>query len=255
MNPQVADASNPSMARHRHLSRAPIKEAVIDIRLAPMREVSLDHLWRELAQRYPSQMDIWNTSFGFEVGADGVAKPMEATRAPNGKRLTDTSGRYVAQIRTDGFTFSRLPPYETWEDLREEAMSLWKLYLPLIEGSRVTRVATRYINVLPLKMPIDFDDYLTVAPQVPSDLPQAIHGFFCRLALPDPETGATTIVTQASETGTQDAAPVTLDIDTFKDMNVVATDEAVWTTLDQLRNVKNKIFFEYITERTAELFE
>ena len=77
----------------------------------------------------------------------------------------------------DGFTFSRLKPYETWENLRDEAYRLWQKYRE-ITSPEIIRVALRYINKLEFPLPIkNFSDYLTAAPIVPAELPQGVSSF------------------------------------------------------------------------------
>jgi uncharacterized protein (TIGR04255 family) len=45
-----------------------------------------------------------------------------------------------------------------------------------------------------------------------------------------------------------------LDIDVFKQRDVIGEEDA-WQTLEALRDFKNKIFFESITEKAKELFK
>jgi uncharacterized protein (TIGR04255 family) len=64
------------------------------------------------------------------------------------------------------------------------------------------------------------------------------------------------ILTQAFEGAAGDGRyPVTLDIDAFRDREFDPTDANIWTFLEELRGLKNRVFFESITERTAELYE
>jgi uncharacterized protein (TIGR04255 family) len=49
-----------------------------------------------------------------------------------------------------------------------------------------------------------------------------------------------------------------LDIDVFRESKTAdwkASDHSVWSELEKMRAFKNQIFFESITEKTAELFE
>ena len=66
---------------------------------------------------------------------------------PDGYLFTSVDGRQVVQARLDGFTFSRLKPYDKWESLRDEARELWQHYVQIASPETVTRVALRYINV------------------------------------------------------------------------------------------------------------
>lgn len=246
------------MARQRHLRNAPIREAVIDIRLAPSPEVSIDAL-RALGGRnsevFGSAEDIWQVGLGFEFGPKEV-KATHSDRQPNGIRLTSKDQKHVVQFRRDGFTFSRLPPYETWENMKAVALSLWGQYAETRNAGMVKRVAVRYINVLPLPMPIqDFADFLTTPPEVPDRLPQILSNFFSRIVLPDSTIGAVAVITRALDNVVEDKAQLIFDIDAFKEVDLPASSPEIWSIFDALRDYKNRIFFESITERTAELFE
>jgi len=47
----------------------------------------------------------------------------------NGLRFQSADQLHVAQFKRDGFVFSRLRPYQTWEQFEEEAKRLWKLHV------------------------------------------------------------------------------------------------------------------------------
>lgn len=121
-------------------------------------------------------------------------------------------------------------------------------------------MAVRFINLLPLPVPFDdFSEYLTAAPNVPPNLPQGLSAFLQRVVIVDPAQNRKAIVTQALEeseisvqTGT---VGIFLDIDTFRVARVDSPNPEVWAVLDQLRDFKNAIFFDHITEKTAELFQ
>jgi len=245
------------MARYRHLNRAPITEALIDIRvkLPPEKQDPriIQPLHDRIRQHYPDQKQIQEIKYEFKVGP-----PNTQTTTANhlGYRYTSADGLRVIQATINGFTFSRLKPYENWENLRGEAYPLWELYQETVRSEVFTRVATRFINVLEIPGPtIDLDDYLTAAPIIPKTLPQVYAGFFSRIVVPDEKTQTTAIVTQAFEPGSNpQITPIILDVDVFK-VKQFANEADVWATIDSLREVKNRIFFDWITEKTAKLFE
>lgn len=247
------------MARHRHLDRAPIREAIIDLKVAPATHLqALAPLYESLKDRFPKQEEIRESAFGFEVRPTEIrTKAIE--QGIRGRRLSSADGRYVLQLRIDGFTFSRLPPYDTWETMSAEAKPLWESYVSHSSAQKVTRASVRYINLMELPVPItDFKEYLAAPPEVPAALPQEIGGFFSRVVLLHREWDVAAFVTQALETSVGNKAQVILDIDVFrdvKDRDWLTTDPSVWTTLERMRNFKNVVFFESITEKTAELFQ
>lgn len=245
------------MAERRHLKHAPIREAVIDFRIEPRLDIeSIRTLGASLKEDFQESSDIRLSVFGMETGHEGTVKTSSVDHGAVGIRLTTADGKYVLQLKVDGFTFSRLPPYENWDNFSSKAKKYWQQYIALVGDMSVTRVATRFINVMEIPLPIlDFKEYLTEPPEVPSRLPQELAGFFSRLAIVNRELDAVAAVTLALEDFSREQAPIVLDIDVFKNMNEQAENPDVWAVLEALRNFKNDIFFESITEKTARQFE
>jgi hypothetical protein len=58
-------------------------------------------------------------SFGFSVNSqeEPVARTLTAQASSIGARLHWRDEKFVAQFSIEGFTFSRLPPYELWKQV------------------------------------------------------------------------------------------------------------------------------------------
>lgn len=248
------------MAVQRHLPRAPITEAVIDIQVKLPHEVDvakLKTMHASVFKEYPQAKE--RIRIGSEVEFKLAEKSVKTTpiNVLYGYQYISSDNKQVIQARLDGFTFSRLKPYETWENLRKEAYRLWEIYASLFSPERITRVALRYINCLEIPLPsIKLKDYLVAPPEVPEKLPQGLSSFLTRVVIPIPSLGATAIIIQALEgiRGT-DVIPIILDIDVFKEAPFNANGKDAWGTIDKLRDLKNDIFFQSITEETTELFQ
>jgi uncharacterized protein (TIGR04255 family) len=64
------------------------------------------------------------------------------------------------------------------------------------------------------------------------------------------------IVTQALERSVDpDHVVVLLDVDAYRDVEIEPHDDRVQSILGRLRDLKNRVFFGSITERTAEMYE
>lgn len=244
------------MVEQRHLPRAPITEALVDIqvKLPPNVDVAkLKSMHGLISEKYPKHAELVRSHFTF------VPQKKSAETTPVcvcGYKYTSADDKQVIQVRLDGFTFSRLRPYKTWESLRKEAYLLWGIYVKLFSPEIITRVALRYINRLEIPQPLrDFRDYLTAPPEVPQNLPQEISSFLTRIVIPEPSLNATAIITQALATTDQKIVPVILDIDVFKVAQFNTDGKEVWETIDKLRVLKNNIFFESITEKIVELYQ
>lgn len=249
------------MITPRKLKSAPIKEAVIDFRTTLKEEIDIEKFgaaYAVISEQYPKKETLLRGKFGFQFEEK---KPVSTTVDSNqvGYRYTSADGKYVVQFRIDGFTLSRMEPYTVWEDLRSEATKLWEIYNSVANVGIITRVATRYINVM--RVPMDdlkeFGDYLVCPPEVPEALPQDVSSFLTRIVLREPTGGAQCILTQALEAPDHEnrLVPIVLDIDVFVERQFPVTEGHYWQTLDHLRHFKNKVFFESITEKAEALFQ
>lgn len=250
------------MARQRHLTKAPITEAVVDIRASLPKGfdvTALSKLPPDVLERFTQSEALKTFSGSFEYDGKHQRLKSEAIdRGIIGHIFKTTDAARVLQFRKDGFTLSKLKPYEDWTKLRDEAVNLWQAYVKLAKPESVSRVGLRYINHL--NMPFsgdkfDFDEYLTSSPKVPGELPQGIVSFFYRVVMPVPSIGATAVIHQALESIVDPKiVPVILDIDVFVQRDLEPNSDKIWEALEQLHVLKNDVFFSYITEKTAELF-
>ena len=243
------------MVTPRHLNKAPITEALVDVRVKLRPDIDLSTLQSvadSASGDYPEKKERIRVDSKFEF----KTKQSKTTFDVDGYLCTSSDQKQVVQFRLDGFTFSRLRPYKTWEDLREEAYRLWQLYVRATSPEWVTRVAVRYLNQLEIPLLRELSDYLTSPPTIPRDLPQVLNGFLMRYVIRDPSSDMVGIVMQSFEpVKAPDMAPVVLDIDVFKEVQYNVDAKTTWETLDQLRGFKNRIFFESITEKIVELYK
>ncbi len=247
------------MARIRDLSKAPITEAVIDLR-ATLPEGfdpgEFSGLRSALSHRYPDVEEHRLFRQKIELGADGKQHSRE-DRGLQGFFFRSEDHLDLAQFRIDGLTFNRLKPYTNWEDVLAKAREVWSLYCQIACPDVVTRIAVRYINHLKIERQISrISDYLTSPPPIPPEAPGSMSSFITKVVVLDAEEGIAANVIQALEKDVESQFPtIILDIDVYKTRDFGSQDEEVWLTFGALRELKNRIFFGSVTETTVELFE
>jgi len=246
------------MAKQRHLTNAPILEAIIDFRvkLPPaFNPEDFSSLSRDLSDRYPKNgpRRIFAGSFGMKKDKPFIQKP--EIKGIQGYIFKSEDEKNIAQFRVDGFTFSRLNPYTEWESVFSEAKNLWEIYSSKSSPELISRIAVRYINRLdlPTKMK-EFEEYLTAPPRVPESLPQKVSQFLNRIVIHEADIAAN-IIQVLVKSPKPDHIGVILDIDVYKGSKVGINESSVWSEFGRLREMKNRIFFGSITENTARLYE
>jgi uncharacterized protein (TIGR04255 family) len=247
-----------TMRPYPHLTKAPVAEAVVEIRVRlsrPVVEADFNAFRDRLKDQFPKAQSIRYVASHMQFESDEELKN-DVSTGLIGVRLDDREGRWVVQAKSDGLAVSRLPPYESWDGLVTKLRALWPVYVEIFEPSTVLRLGVRYINRVPLPDAenFDLDSLLTAGPQIPSTLPQTLTQFVTRVIIPLPAEGIVLTVLQSLEPGLGDVsgrrAHVVLDIDAACEQATTPTAPEMWGRLDSLRDAKNMAFFGSLTEPT-----
>lgn len=246
------------MARPReNLARAPIVEALVDIRTSIPASGSASERFAAarsaLAESYPQQGPMQSVEARF-----GPEEPFTQKTKDLGVIFRSKDGKNVAQFRLNGFTFSRLDPYSDWPSVFGEAQRLVRLYSQLVPDVLAGRLAVRYINRLKLPLGAPLGKYLTAPPSLPEGVPQSVLEYVSRIVVQEPEHKLAAVITQALEpTIEQTVTSILLDVDAFRDLPrpLLLTDPGLELIFNRLRDLKNRIFFASITDMTAEMYE
>ena len=244
------------MARPReHLENAPIVEAVIDFRVIPQEQVSAEKfadLGLFVGEQYTKKGSIQSIEamFGMVHG-----KPLGTSQTQMDLGFRYQTESEIAQFRMDGFTFNKIAPYTTWNEVFDEAFRLWKVYVNVAKPRQVSRVAVRYINRLQLPAVTDLREYLEAPPQLPEPIPQVIQDFLTRVNVSDDKRNASAVIVQALEPRTDpNAISLLLDIDAFREVNDKLDDTELRLVFEQLRELKNEIFYASVTDKIVEKY-
>lgn len=239
-------------------TKAPITEAIIDFSVEMSFEgglSSLNDFGQRIQGEYSKRGELVNLENQIHIGQDGTS--VAASQTVFGYRFSSADNRQIIQARLDGFSLTRLAPYEKWEIFRDEARRLWSLYQVATNTKNVTRVAVRYINRLDLPLPLnDLKEYLLTAPEISPKLSQALSDYFMQLQIPQEDVGGTLVLIEAIIPPSKDNfVSVLLDIDLFSNIVFSSTEDGLWNLLEAFRIRKNEIFEACITDKTRELLK
>ena len=242
-----------------HLNKAPIIEAVIEIRTRAESAWEESNVTRRLKAELPEYPNVLSMNamqqeitFGAQTAPQGAAHEL----GWSGLNFQSADKLHVAQFNRDSFVFSRLHPYEAWEQLEKEAKRLWQLHVQVARPNEVQRVGVRFINRI--QMPAQetqFEDYLEPHPETPRDLRLPFLNFLHRetLIVPGHNYGISlTRTLQIPQNQTIEGIGIILDIDVFT-IHPFPRDEAdLERLLTEMRWLKNKSFFGAITSKALE---
>lgn len=235
------------MTTYSHLSRAPITEAILDIRVEAGIANALTAT-QEFADgvrgEFPIQRPIESMETRLEM-APGKPAKAESQTTPIGRICWNTEETRAVQARTDGFSLNHVKRYGSWGDLRGHAREMWPRYVALVKPTTVVRIALRYINKLDFPPGDDIAGHLQTKPLLAPNLPQAMAVNFMRVDVPFHD-GRRAIITEATLPATPETAyqSLILDIDAFVSKQMTPGDSALWDEFEALREIKNRCFFE-----------
>ena len=245
--------------KHPHLSKAPVVEAVIDIRVPPSQEWNetsvAEVLKVKLGETYPSTASCRHPEFKI-FGAEGAPPAFSVNEgAWWGIQCKAVTHPHIVQFNRNGIVFSRLDPYESWNQLENEALRLWHIYLELAHPTEIQRLGVRFINrfEMPAGDP-DFEDYIQHPPKPPGGLDIPFTSFFHQegFVTPDQSYKINRIRTLELPRASGHGLALILDIDVSTDISFGLRQETLLEKLAEMRWLKNKIFFGSFTEKAME---
>lgn len=213
-----------------HYQYAPITEAIIDLRVTPGEGVALDQLRRLASDAADDFLTVERTfeAMGMLQVQPGVSAAASARQKQTGFKFTDADKKHVLQRRFDGFTFSRLTPYESWRPFRDKAKKLWTDYRVTAEPQSITRLAVWYINRIDIPETVELRGYFRTSPDFSSDLPQQLAGFFMQLQFQLTEIESELLINQTiASPAREGVVSVILDLDLFRTDNVMQDESQI----------------------------
>jgi uncharacterized protein (TIGR04255 family) len=245
--------------KHRHLKNAPIVEALFDIQVQTSPDLSITSLKESFTKlvepEYPSSEEIRAMEGFINFSAQGPQSRV-TDLGSIGYMYRNESRTRAIQFRRNGFTFSQLKPYESWESLLEHSQRWWGSYSQIIPEKTVTRIALRFINRL--ELPGDCKDihtYLPYAPKVPLKGDYPIAEFVDRIVFQNQATGAKCIFTQVLEPSSKDGfLNIVVDIDAFYEVGDRSDSIDLWAKFLELREFKNDVFYRGVSKRAWERY-
>jgi uncharacterized protein (TIGR04255 family) len=246
-----------------HLEKAPIVEAIITIDIGPLSDdllAAVDAASTAIREDYPESEPMKHMKFQFEIGPGAPTLPQQPAPQDFGRKHVSSDKRQLVVFRRDGFSFSRLPPYQKWEDFRDEAKRLWSVYRSATGQVQIVRFGLRYINRvnIPIGQPqSQFLKLYAELPNNPDGSPRVMNSLYLRAdSMLTEIPGGSLIIQQAKLPPEQkEAAALSLDFDISVTPPVAATEENVWETLEIARRVKNQLFRDSLTPQFLETFQ
>lgn len=242
-------------APDKRYARPPITEAVIELRFEP--SVRLNILKKansHFAKHYPGVQELRNFSVRLEFG--------EATESIVDQgdlffRRASSDETQLIIISEQSLLISQLAPYTGWREFSNRLkrdITIWK---NTVGVRRLTRIGMRYINRIDIpandQKKIDYEKYLNVYPHMSFE---SISAYSLNIRRPIKDIQCElTINTATVQPPLYGFGSHLLDLDFGRVENVPQGVDQIMEFLSVLRQKKNEIFEDCITDRARALFE
>lgn len=237
------------MVEELYFSKAPIIEALISIEIENLPDLKLES-FQMIDKAYPGHESIFKNEFTFDV----LNASAKAQRTVLGVKATSEDGKQIAQFKTDGFTFSRLAPYNGWNAFSAEAKRLWDIYETLVAKQPVAKaLVIRYINKLILPLGPNINEYFNVYTYFPDDYPVRAQNYFLRLEILLNEPAAGVLIMQQAQLPQEAPDTVAFLLDNEFRFSLTNDTPPIWELATEVRHLKNATFKRLLTEKTQEL--
>lgn len=146
-------------------------------------------------------------------------------------------------------------PYLGWEHFKEQTIKYLNILSEKLAGVTVSRLSIRFINKFTLPEFEHPEAYFTTLISNSSDrgLSYPLRKFGFRLVMDIPDSDIYSIVNQNVENAGDKIYAYTFDIDVLDRQTLSFDINTISENLENLRGIKNKIFFDGITQKTIDL--
>ncbi len=238
------------------LNNPPVKLALFQLKFSAVEMNVYDKTDTLLRHKFPIRKD------NIEVGLN-----LDNTSIPLGKsRLNGTSDAKIksyiyltsdqkerVEILEDTLTYISELLYNGWDNFIKQVESVLDVFSNVLGNVDIKRTSIRFINRFLLDEFEKPEDYFTtvISKNGETLFPLRQYGF--RLQYDIPQTNVYAIVNQSVESDFSNKFAYLLDIDVLDRQSLFYDKETILSCISNLREIKNKIFFDSITDKTKEL--
>lgn len=242
------------------LPKAPIVEAILDIRFSVPRDLSESELMG-LAESL--REDRWiieerrHAEARIRLGSQSDGISLEKTSGSlDAVLIRDDPATKVIQIKRNAYAVSVLHGYRGWPEFENASGRHFDRIARAMEADSVVRVSCRFLNRFSLgRGKIDLDDYFENGPSLPDFDGLVLSHVNQHFQFVDEGLDTHGSIRLASNGWTDGCANFLLDIDVAKAVTLPPRFDELGDAFQKIRATKNRLFFGYLKDKTLEQFK
>jgi uncharacterized protein (TIGR04255 family) len=235
--------------------RAPITEAVLELRFTePLAQKAVEETGNSVAKEYFYKEIEQSVNVVVEFPQPKVETVWD------GMKLSSLDRADVLIYRRSAFVCSRLAPYIGWEEFMPRVRSAWAALRKNVGTTGIARIGLRYVNRIDIPLvegeTVNLEDYLNFLPKSPEAFGLPMTTFLVQTNRPlEADECSFMLLTTSVPSPLINTFSVALDLDVHREKEIPKRDDDLWALIDRMREHKNFIFENCITDRARALFE
>ena len=246
-----------------NLNNPPVLLAIFQIRYHstnkfPITEYHKLESVSQIRKEYPKRNDNYNSDIlgieGTPVVGVSTLKAKANTQINCTTYFTEDQKRKFI-LCEDSLTYTDENPYIGWNHFKENILKSLNFISEKFNEIQIDRISIRFVNKFNIPDINNLSEYFNVTLSTVRDvnLQYQITKYSFKYLNQIPDTDIHAIINQAVEVNGDNTGFYMLDIDVLSSVNLFCDLGIIATEIEKLRDIKNNIFFENITEKAIEL--
>ncbi|RYC50437.1 TIGR04255 family protein [Flagellimonas olearia] len=238
---------------YEYFDNAPIIISMIQFRYDKIEDLNFEQIIKDskkLSNNFPNR----KPQITRDIQIQGLETSIKVGDAEtSGVLLSSSNEKKNLTINDKKFTLESREKYTGWDSFIKEAMELWDFFKEKLEVTKLSGISVRTINRFNLPMDLkSINDYFTSYIQSDTGT-HKFSTFQFKYTSFDKDNSMLWNIGQALEKPISDKVPYFFDIDVLMNKEIPNTNEDILNGFTKIRDKKNYLFNDGITEKTKQL--
>lgn len=235
------------------LKNTPIKEIVIS---ASFEENLSDELIDNFKNKFVAATDYIDLGRGFTANFRQEKKGLPQTSIEVDGFIFKNDKNKVVNLRRGRVALHKINGYENFEELKKEFISIFDILLTVVDKDiKLNNLGLRYLNLFEIQKQENIEDVLTISVQSSFEF-DTKHKSNIKLIFEKCNEENTSATISTNEIAKDGINGIILDIQTNRAFfDSIFSKNFIEKEMEDLRYLKNTLFFKSVTEKTIEKYK